>query len=94
MTDCARKKALQIVSDRHFVQRFDLDGTTAFDFNNGVESIAKSLRQARADALEEAAKVAAGMWWQGHGHLATEPYAAAKQASDEIAAAIRALKEK
>lgn len=45
----------------------------------------------RREALEEAARVAQGMWWQGHGNLATEPYAAAKQAGDEIAAAIRAM---
>lgn len=44
--------------------------------------------------LEEAAKVAEDMPIQGHGNLATAPYAAAKQVADEIAAAIRALKEK
>lgn len=44
--------------------------------------------------LEEAAKVADGMPINGHGNLAVDPYAAAKQVSDEIAAAIRALGEK
>lgn len=44
-----------------------------------------------AICMEEAARVAEGMWWQGHGNLATEPYAAAAQAGNEIAAAIRAL---
>ena len=48
----------------------------------------------RAEVLEEAAKVAEGMPINGHGNLAVEPYAAAKQVSDEIAAAIRALEEK
>lgn len=48
----------------------------------------------RAELLEEAAKVAEDMPINGHGNLAVEPYAAAKQVSDEIAAAIRALGEK
>lgn len=45
-------------------------------------------------ALEEAAKVADNMWVQGHGNLPVEPYAATKQVSGEIAAAIRDLKSK
>ena len=48
----------------------------------------------RGETLEEAARVAENMPINGHGNLAVEPYAAAKQVSDEIAAAIRALKEK
>ncbi len=48
----------------------------------------------RAEALEEAARVATGMVWQSHGALAVAPHGAAQQAADEIAAAIRALKEK
>ena len=54
----------------------------------------EKVRDAIDVVLEEAAKVADGMWWQGHGNLATAPYAAAEQAGDEIAAAIRALKGK
>jgi len=48
----------------------------------------------RAETLEEAAKVAEAFPAKTHGNLATAPYAAAEQATDEIAAAIRALKEK
>jgi hypothetical protein len=41
--------------------------------------------------LEEAAKVAEAFPARTHGNLATAPYAAAEQAGDEIAAAIRAM---
>lgn len=44
-----------------------------------------------AIVLEQAAKVADAFPARTHGALATAPYAAAEQASDEIAAAIRAL---
>ena len=44
-------------------------------------------------ALERAAVVADEFPVRTHGALATAPYAAAEQALDEIAAAIRALKE-
>lgn len=47
----------------------------------------------RAEVLEEAARVAEGFPARTHGNLATAPYAAAEQTADEIAAAIRALKE-
>ena len=43
--------------------------------------------------LEEAAKTAEAFPARTHGNLATAPYAAAEQAADEIAAAIRALGE-
>lgn len=43
--------------------------------------------------LEEAARTAEAFPARTHGNLATAPYAAAEQAADEIAAAIRALKE-
>ena len=42
--------------------------------------------------LEEAARTAEAFPARTHGNLATAPYAAAEQAADEIAAAIRALK--
>ena len=42
--------------------------------------------------MEEAAKVAEAFPARTHGNLATAPYAAAEQAGDEIAAAIRAMK--
>lgn len=48
----------------------------------------------RAKVLEEAAKVAEAFPARTHGNLATAPYAAAEQAAEEIATAIRALKEK
>lgn len=44
-----------------------------------------------AETLEEAAKVAEAFPARTHGNLATAPYAAAEQAGDEIAAAIRAM---
>lgn len=47
--------------------------------------------EARAIALEEAAKVAENFPARTHGNLATAPYAAAEQAAEEIAAAIRAM---
>lgn len=52
----------------------------------------KLVRQSRRSALEEAAKVAEAFPARTHGNLATAPYAAAEQASEEIAAAIRVLK--
>jgi len=48
----------------------------------------------RNETLEEAARVAEAFPARTHGNLATAPYAAAEQAADEIAAAIRALKDK
>ena len=45
-----------------------------------------------AIVLEEAANIASEMWIIGHGNLNADPYYAAKQVGDEIAAAIRALK--
>ena len=60
----------------------------------GSETVGSRMaRAAIAVALEEAAKVAEGMWWQGRSNLTTAPYAAAKEVGDEIAAAIRALEE-
>lgn len=50
------------------------------------------LKAARDLVLEEAARVAEAYPARTHGALATAPYAAAEQAADEIAAAIRALK--
>ena len=47
----------------------------------------------RNETLEEAARVAEAFPARTHGNLATAPYAAAEQAADEIAAAIRALKD-
>lgn len=47
---------------------------------------------ARDLVLEEAANVAEAYPASTHGALATAPYAAAEQAADEIAVAIRALK--
>lgn len=44
-----------------------------------------------AVVLEEAAKVAEAFPARTHGSLASAPYAAAEQAGDEIAAAIRAM---
>lgn len=44
-----------------------------------------------AVVLEEAAKVAEAFPARTHRNLATAPYAAAEQAGDEIAAAIRAM---
>jgi hypothetical protein len=43
--------------------------------------------------LERAAVVAEEFPARSHGGLATTPHAAAEQAADEIAAAIRAMKE-
>jgi len=54
-------------------------------------SIADALRIARAEALEQAAKVAQDFPAHSHGSLATAPAQAAEQAADEIAAAIEAL---
>lgn len=47
----------------------------------------------RAEVLEEAARTAEAFPARTHGNLATAPYAAAEQAAEEIAAAIRALKD-
>jgi len=48
-------------------------------------------RAAIAVALEEAARLAEAFPARTHGSLATAPYAAAEQAGEEIAAAIRAM---
>lgn len=56
------------------------------------ENYAKAARAAIVVVLEEAAKVAEMFPAYRHGNLAANPYAAAQQASDEIAAAIRAMK--
>lgn len=74
-------------------KRLLLQATKIMDIEQ-LELVRDLAKVTRINALEEAAKVAEGMWWQGHGNLATAPYAAAEQAGDEIAAAIRALKEK
>lgn len=50
-------------------------------------------RAAIAVALEEAATLADRFPARAHGNLATTPHAAAEQAGNEIAAAIRALKD-
>lgn len=42
--------------------------------------------------LEEAARTAEAFPARAHGNLATAPYAAAEQAAEEIATAIRAMK--
>jgi hypothetical protein len=47
----------------------------------------------QAEALEWAAVTAEAFPLRTHGGLATDPYASAEQAADEIAAAIRAMKE-
>lgn len=53
----------------------------------------KAADAAIALVVEEAARVAGDFPAYRHGNLAAHPFAAAQQASDEIAAAIRALKE-
>ena len=58
-----------------------------------TEKSRKKARAAIAIVLEEAAKVAEAFPARTHGNLATAPYAAAEQAGDEIAAAIRKLGE-
>jgi hypothetical protein len=53
-----------------------------------LAAVAPLIRRA---ALEEAAGVADAFPAHTHGAIATAPYAAAEQAAEEIAAAIRAL---
>jgi hypothetical protein len=56
--------------------------------DEALAAVAPLIRRA---ALEEAAGVAEAFPARTHGALATAPYAAAEQAAEEIAAAIRAL---
>jgi|688.fasta_scaffold36485_13 hypothetical protein len=62
-------------------------------YQQGQEILAAVIPAIQAEALEWAAVTAEAFPLRTHGGLATDPYASAEQAADEIAAAIRAMKE-
>ena len=96
VTEKDRDKALAITGPCSCHEAYKSRGLTAPDcvFCDCAEGIADALAQARVDALEEAAKVAAGFAPpEGYDDFTIEGRAA-MQAGDNIAAAIRALKEK
>jgi hypothetical protein len=75
------------------LQEIDTDVMDELRQTIGEIALAAVIPAIQAEALERAAVTAEAFPLRTHGGLATTPHAAAEQAADEIAAAIRAMKE-
>lgn len=88
MTDTLRERVARVL------RAFYSDEPIAVCDGVAYKAADAAIALVRAEVIEEAAMTAEAFPARTHGNLATAPYAAAEQAADEIAAAIRALKDK
>lgn len=104
MTDTLRERVARVIYEAKRMRLLEAFGDTAgWPEWEALKPTLKEIQMEEGDpyiflirneTLEDAARVAEAFPARTHGSLATAPYSAAEQAADEIAAAIRALKDK